>query len=338
MEVNSQKLSPKDAEKGTPKIEQNVAENNTKWILGKEAGRSIHEMLKDMLSKDMIIAFVERNPKCPPLKKAIVIPGVLNSPHNPDPFGMPFVRAYAKILGSDYGISPDEFLKFIDKLNVLGRGNLPMGYVGKVGDTVGRFGALDPSNITSLVGQCMSVAGTFGRAISAASKKISFLKTINEDLFNPKGLKVRIVKSKELKNALGLTRDASLCAPLKEDWTVPSKAQLKRGERATVKVAHRQILALREHVANIVLAGERSKLEGQGGTAASEVLYLTVSSEMQFEEWRGEALEKLVFANVTTDEKKKIKLLKQSVKKDKEVAAAEKSHWLLIENLHLELS
>jgi len=38
------------------------------------------QMLKDVLLKKKIIAFVERNPKCPPLKKAIVIPGVLNFP------------------------------------------------------------------------------------------------------------------------------------------------------------------------------------------------------------------------------------------------------------------
>lgn len=220
----------------------------------------IDEILKDVLPRNGIAVSVSCSPSCPPLRKVIVIPGVLNHDPRHGTQGLPFVRAYAKVLGPDYGISPDTFLDFIDELNTLSRGNLPSILVEKVGKSVDAFGSLDPTNITSLVGKSISLAGKTGRVLTMETRKRSCIQNANERLFNPKGLKVRIVKSKELRRILGLRPDAPLCAPLQENWTVPLKEEMKTGKRAIVRVPYRQILALLEHVQDIMLAEEASRL------------------------------------------------------------------------------
>ena len=260
------------------------------------------------------------SPPYPRLEKPIVIPGCLSTSYRSGSVGLPFIRGYAKHLGSVYDISAETFMDFIDELNILNRGHTAFGYVSGTGSAVHTVGHLDPTKITQLVGLSIKVAGLAGRWASVNgpfSRKKPFLELANKELFNPKGLRVSIVNSKELRHLLNLPPNAPLVVPLVDCWSVPPKADLLKGQRAIVRVPHRSILALVDHVSDIKLLREVSpgKQKGRGRTkAALEVRRCLVGGEITFEIWRGQALEKLRQAQLATTEKSREKLLKQSKK------------------------
>ncbi|KAF4633691.1 hypothetical protein G7Y89_g4436 [Cudoniella acicularis] len=290
------------------------------------------------------ITALDENPKStyPRLKKPIVIPSVLNHTSNSGIVGLPFVRGYAVCLGQDYDISLIDFLAFIDELNIRNRGHLALSYISKVGSAVHTIGHFDPTRITALVGKGIVVAGMAARWASIngpLSRKKDFLSLANKEIFNPKGLRVEIVDSKDLRKFLGLAKDDPLIAPLQSYWTVPSLEQMKKKQRAKVRVPHRLILGLLPHVHDITLHGDMSgkptpedasKLRKK---AEREVVGWLCSSEINMEAARGKALLKLREANKTPTEKEKEKLMKASRKADKEAKAVAKAHWIVIRPL-----
>ena len=120
-------------------------------------------------------------------------------------------------------------------------------------------GHLDPTKITILIGQSIKVAGLHAKWASQSgpvSRKKDFIAIANEEIFNPRGLKVEIVDSKHLKRSLRLASDAPLLAPLRDGWTVPTEVQLKQRQRAKLRVPLRLILQLLPHIHDISIHGE----------------------------------------------------------------------------------
>jgi len=276
----------------------------------------------------------------PRLTKPIVIPQVLNHTIHKDVIGKPFVRAYARCL-DNFNLNQDAFLDFLDELNIDFIGHVGFEYTRKAGKAIHAAGSFDPTGITKLVGQGVSLTAQLGEIAyikGPTSKKKWYIDGANREIFAPRGLKVSVVHSKELRRIMGVDAKFPLCAPLMTDWVVPTRDQLNKGQRAKCRVAGRIIYQLSQHVENIVLAREANDTLMVTGSlaqrkAARSVRNWQVGSEVQHEVWRGEALALYERAKTAVTEKQRQKLLKQAAQTDKEMINTEKISWLVIQNL-----
>lgn len=133
----------------------------------------------------------------------------------------PFARAWSPALEA-FGITEDEFLEFIDGLNLGTRAkqskvNKAWDALSDVGGLVGSLAFLDPSGVTKIVGHSIKGVALIGGTVFKRGPdviKIRYLKRANETFFRPKGLSVQIVDTKTLRIELGLRPDAPLVLPL----------------------------------------------------------------------------------------------------------------------------
>lgn len=141
-----------------------------------------------------------------PLSSPIVIPQLSNQ------FGSPFSRAYAPILESR-GIEKHDFLEFIDGINIVSTPNiifLTMLLAAEV---------LDATNVDVLeMAACgLAVAAVVGTIVVCKRRCKMYLKKSNKYLFNPRGLQVKILSSKELAPLLGVESRMHLLCPFDDD-------------------------------------------------------------------------------------------------------------------------
>lgn len=121
------------------------------------------------------------------LSKPIAIPS-LNTE-----IGSPYLRAYPPCL-SDYGISCDTFLRFLDRLNNVSVESPPLVILGLGASVV----SLIPEPTTALIGTAVQMG------IQATSEAISkgrtelHLAEANKEIFGPCGLKVQLAKLEAL--------------------------------------------------------------------------------------------------------------------------------------------
>lgn len=274
------------------------------------------------------------------LDQPIVIPSICYDSKTYNTIGIPYVRAYAPCL-ADRGISEEDFLAFLDELNILNCGHHRLNYVAQAGQMIQFAGNFDPTKITSLVGAGIQANGqlaAWGSASGPLSLKKTFLRQSNKVLFGPKGLQVGIVNSKKLRQLLELHTDAALLTPLSPDYAVPSVEQLIAGERSIVKVPQRQMLAISSCVSELKFCQEYSpsfysQTSDMRKKAAASVMTLQIGAEVKFEIWRGEALEKLKKVATSKTEKERKAAIKAARKADREAAAVEKLDWLVVQSL-----
>lgn len=276
----------------------------------------------------------------PLLTKPIVIPQALGHPAHSKIMCRPFTRCYAKILSS-YNISEDEFLAFLDELNIEQVAHVGLDYTKKAGSVVKLAGHFDPTGITHLVGQTIHTSAVIGQAASVGgpmSKKKQFIAKANKDLFGPRGLRVSIVSGKELRTILGVDPKFPLCAPLMMSWVVPSREELKKGRRSKFRVADRILHQLLPYVEEVTLVKETNQSLLVTGSfaqkkAAKTVSTFQVDSEVQHQIWRGEALALYARAERVKSVMEKQKLNKKGDQMDKEWFHVEYIDWLVVQNL-----
>ncbi|GKZ75560.1 hypothetical protein AnigIFM56816_000217 [Aspergillus niger] len=278
-------------------------------------------------------------PNYQPLERIIAIPRVCNLTDRLL-INLPFVRAYTDILATNYGISEEVFLEFIDELNIIQAGHTALKYMQKAGQAIHFADHIDPTKITALLGQCSDLTA---RLIHMAyikgpfARRTAYLNRANRLLFHPKHLEVSIVTGKELRKILGLHPKFPLCASLCPLWTVPSKTDLVQGVRSRVRVPGRQLCQLIDYVYDLDLAAEAkrgwSQEKGKVRRDAAKVVRdWQVVSEVQHEIWRGEAIQLYEMAGQAADLKVRKKLLKKASEMDKEVRHTEKITWLVVQN------
>lgn len=280
-------------------------------------------------------AKIKRKPLASQLALPVVIPRVCGDPSQYKCVGKPFTRCYAPALGA-FGIPQAQFIAFIDALNVHKRGNKAFTYISQAGSAIKLVGHLDPSGFTRLAGALVQLAGTaafWGSVSGPTSRKVGYLKKMNETLFNPVGLTARIVNSKELRHLLGLAPDADLLAPLHPMFAVPTRDDLRGGKRSAYTVPERQLLALSGRVSPVEQCGVRHKHAKDIKDCRERAIWKWhVGSEVLMEEARGKALHKLHQVPGATTQKKRESLMRSVHKTDKEVAATEKLVWLVVQN------
>ncbi|PYI05199.1 hypothetical protein BO78DRAFT_286857, partial [Aspergillus sclerotiicarbonarius CBS 121057] len=261
----------------------------------------------------------------PPLSKIIAIPRVCNISNRILP-NLPFIRAYAPIL-STYNIPSDIFLSFIDELNILQAGHPALTHTHQPTQPMHFTHHLDPTKLTTLMTQCTNLAARLLHTIyiqGPCARRTAYLKLTNQTLFHPNHLHVDILTGKALRKLLDLHPEYPLCAELCPAWTVPEKADLMRGVRASVRVPGRQLYQLIDYVHDLDLAaevkGDWKEERGEGGRrdAAKVVRDWQVVAEVQHEVWRGEALRLYEVAGRERDLKRRRRLVKMAGERDLE--------------------
>ncbi|KAF2115152.1 hypothetical protein BDV96DRAFT_632488 [Lophiotrema nucula] len=250
----------------------------------------------------------------PRLPKPAVIPRLNEHYTIRSKYGKPFERAYPPALQA-FGIPEEQFFAFLDLLNKKKMGAGEWNYVASLGSVVKTAGMFDPTGITRLVGASITLGAYTALQFTARGPKAlkhSAIEQANEKLFGPRGLRVRIVKSDELRTLLKMPPSAPLAAPLssRSDWT-------------GVTPAERQLMALRGYATSSAVAPRVS-----WGMSASGVEPWARADRLNesFVPCRESALKLVGKAN-------QAEYVERAIKKDSEVAAAEKGEWLVIEEL-----
>ena len=142
---------------------------------------------------------------------------------------MPFARAHSPALQAK-GVSIQEFVEFIDNLNVVSTGSPPLKVLGLAGGVV----SMVPHHIPMLVGNIISLTAKVGAAAVSKGRAAIFLSEANKTFFAPRGLRVELVKSDALRAKLGMRTGADLVSALSESGDLNSQDRRMRAlERYT---------------------------------------------------------------------------------------------------------
>ncbi|KEQ74853.1 hypothetical protein M436DRAFT_22010, partial [Aureobasidium namibiae CBS 147.97] len=148
--------------------------------------------------------------------------------------GNPFTRAYSPAL-SNTDISLSTFLTFLDTLNVCFAQTPPLQVLDLAGGIVGMV----PHHIPALVGSSLQATAKIANAVTSKTRVAGLLKTANEEIFAPQGLKVEILDTEKLKQRLGIDANKPLLNDLEE-------------KDMQVSVRDRRLQALSPHIAPLV--------------------------------------------------------------------------------------
>ncbi|KAK3625502.1 hypothetical protein LTR56_020402 [Elasticomyces elasticus] len=172
------------------------------------------------------------------------LPCLVAIPHLPgagrllSPVGLPFTRAYAPLLGH-HNISEQDFLEFIDNLNIVSASSPPLQVLDLAGGILG-FVPLAHSQIISGI---LQAGAQIGNRILSRTRGDVFLEKSNTDFFKPRSLKVELVTGKALKLRLRLRPDTSLVAA----------TSLEGGDEAPRTLTERKLDSLASLIARLVL-------------------------------------------------------------------------------------
>lgn len=125
--------------------------------------------------------------------------------------GMPFTRAYAPIL-AEHGVTMEEFVEFIDNLNVVSSSSPPL----QVLDLAGGIAGFVPIHYAQFISMGIQAVAKIGNAAVMRTRGTVFMKKVNAEYFNPRGLRVELATGEALKARVGINPSASLAAPISE--------------------------------------------------------------------------------------------------------------------------
>ncbi|KAG9238716.1 hypothetical protein BJ875DRAFT_437170 [Amylocarpus encephaloides] len=129
--------------------------------------------------------------------KPIVIPQT--SRPSPSAFLSPFTRAYAPSLSAT-SINPAQFLTFLDALNaslIAGPGLQITSYIGT------GISKVPIPIVSSLLSTTINSSASYMSRSSALKAARLYLETANEELFNPRGLRVRVLRTPKMMQTVG---------------------------------------------------------------------------------------------------------------------------------------
>ncbi|TGO28158.1 hypothetical protein BPAE_0031g00230 [Botrytis paeoniae] len=132
----------------------------------------------------------------PKLPRPIAVPQIVAG------IGKPFARIYAPVL-SDYNINSQDFVEFIDNLNVVASENPPVQIIDLVGD------ALDTLSYhwAQLTESGVQIPTHLGSAAVTKSRTDTYMQNANAKLFAPRGLKASIATMEAMAAVLQLPPD-----------------------------------------------------------------------------------------------------------------------------------
>ncbi|KAI3400772.1 hypothetical protein diail_1981 [Diaporthe ilicicola] len=117
------------------------------------------------------------------LLKPIAIPATSHK------LGSPFLRAYPSILAT-YGISQENFLEFLDKLNRVSVASPPVQVLGLAGSMV----SLVPLHTAQIVGGSVNAAANLTTYAMSKGQTEILVRNANENMFAPHGLKLEVAR------------------------------------------------------------------------------------------------------------------------------------------------
>ncbi|ETN43762.1 uncharacterized protein HMPREF1541_11086 [Cyphellophora europaea CBS 101466] len=194
-----------------------------------EGGEDAQEVLESL----QWIPSTPYQPFRSPLPRLVAVPQI--QPNSLISGPMPFLRAYAPAL-APYDITPETFTAFIDGLAVAQAPAPPMQAVQLVGIGLGFV----PYHWAQLASAGVGLAADAGTAAVSATRTKLYLEETNARLFQPRGLKVRIVGEEELQQLLHLPTRAPLLAPIDTDTDC-------------LTLADRRLAALRQYLSPLTL-------------------------------------------------------------------------------------
>ena len=146
---------------------------------------------------------VTENADLPLLPKPVVMPRLDQGS------SVPFARAWPPEL-ADHAITQEDFVAFIDNLNIAISPNVAI---------------LVPYDVAEGVGGALEAIATLGAIAVNYKRTKDYLALTNEKYFHPRKLHVKIVNTKRLKTLLKLDKKDALLAPLTEDTLELSSQQ-----------------------------------------------------------------------------------------------------------------
>ncbi|KAL7895085.1 hypothetical protein HDV63DRAFT_412511 [Trichoderma sp. SZMC 28014] len=132
--------------------------------------------------------------------------------------GMPFMRLNSPVL-QEHGISEQEFIEFIDTLNIVSAASPPF----KVLDLAGGIIGMVPHHWAQLTSNLLKLTAMGGTAIVSKSRTDAFLQEANQQIFGPKGLRVRLITTAALIPSINFPTQKAITLPLALD--IPLESQ-----------------------------------------------------------------------------------------------------------------
>ncbi|KAI1114202.1 hypothetical protein F5Y14DRAFT_441420 [Nemania sp. NC0429] len=142
----------------------------------------------------------------PPLPKPVLVPRV-----HPGA-AAPFLRAWAPEL-ADHAVAKEDFVAFIDYLNIINTPHLAFRVMEVTGAAVG----LVPYDVAEGVGGALEGIAIIGTIALNYKRKKDYFALMNEKYFHPRKLHVKVIGTKRLKRLLGLDKKDPCLAPLTEE-------------------------------------------------------------------------------------------------------------------------
>ncbi|KAL3473846.1 hypothetical protein BJX99DRAFT_190287 [Aspergillus californicus] len=139
-------------------------------------------------------------------------------------FLSPFMRSYSPFL-ADAKISPEEFLGFIDGLNTVFIGHPVFQATGLVGGVL----TIVPFHPVQLAGVGVQVISGLGTAAISYARTRAYIKAANQELFGPRGLRVKVITTKKMMAEVGVDDDRAQLLSASIPSPVPTKEVTERG-------------------------------------------------------------------------------------------------------------
>ncbi|ETN38426.1 uncharacterized protein HMPREF1541_06461 [Cyphellophora europaea CBS 101466] len=147
----------------------------------------------------------------------------------------PYCRAYAPCLSS-HGIAAPDFVAFIDGLTITLAPSPPI----QAADLVSEGLGLVPEPVCQTTSAVLGLVSGVAEEVTSATRSILYLKKVNAQYFGPRGLKVSLMKDKELQQALKLSPKHVPLAPVDS-------------QSGRVTVTDRRLAALEGYIASLTL-------------------------------------------------------------------------------------
>jgi hypothetical protein len=123
--------------------------------------------------------------------------------------GQSFLRAWVPIL-QNYNITIREFVAFIDNLNVISTASPPLQVVDLAGGMIGMV----PHHWAAIAGAAIQGTAKLGTYAVSKGRTEAYMREVNEKMFKPRGLNVRIASTEAARALLKIPNAYPTLAPL----------------------------------------------------------------------------------------------------------------------------
>lgn len=209
-----------------------------------------------------------------------------------------FSRAWAPVL-AEHDVRPEDFLQFMDHLNVCKAASPPFQVLNVAGTVLG----FTPIPFAPLVGLGTQVAAGAGSYATARVRITRYLERANKEYFVPRGLLARIPKQNVLPQIVGQPENAPLLAPL------PRHANYGNMSVTPPSLRDRRLQALGSHIARIEFCDLPARQEEHNMLDKLSAAMTARKTKKQEEKIVKESMK-----NQEEESKEKAKLMKEEAK------------------------